>query len=204
MIMRIHPNLPASLLLAVGLAGCATLFQTGSEPRPEPIAERGLAALERGEYEAAIADLEWVATHFPDRPAGRYALLALAAAELDPANPQRRPDAGAELLASFRAMEENPRWTVPLANTLRGVVLELREIEERARVAERAAARAERTARETAERARTAASETSRAQEQEAALRNRVAALERELARSRQQLAEMRGEVQRMRRALGG
>jgi hypothetical protein len=155
--MRIRTHVPGSLLLAVCLAGCAALFQTGAHPRPEPIAERGLAALERADYDAAIPDLEWVSSHFPDRPVGRYALLALAAAELDPANPQRRPDTGAEILARFRAMEENPRWTVPLANTLRGVVLELRETEARARVAERAATRAEQSAREAAERARTVA-----------------------------------------------
>jgi hypothetical protein len=199
--MRTTPPVAGSLLIAICLAGCAAVLQAG--PDPDRIAERGLAALERGDYEAARADLEWVSTYHPDRPAGRYALLALAAAELDPANPEGRPEVGAERLARFRATEGNPRWTVPVANSLRGVVLALSDAEERARVAEAAAARAERTARQAEERARGAAREASEARSQRTTLGNRVGELERELAQSRRQLAQMRDEVERMRRTLG-
>jgi hypothetical protein len=43
---------------------------------------------------------------FPGAGGGTLRATAWAAAELDPANPQRRPGTGAELLATFRAMEE--------------------------------------------------------------------------------------------------
>jgi hypothetical protein len=201
--MRIRAHGLALFLVIACLAGCAALFEMGAGPHPDRIAERGLAALERGDFEEGIADLEWVSAHFPERASGRYALLALAAAELDPANPQRRADVGAELLASFRALDEKPLWTVPVANSLRGLVLELRDTQERARVAERAAARAERSAREAAERARAAARQASQAESRQASLGSRVADLERELAHSRQQLARTREEVDRMRRTLG-
>lgn len=195
--MRTIWPVTATLVMALVLSACASLM--GGGPSPERVAERGLAALERGEYAVAIADLEWVATHFRDRRAGRHALLTWAAAELDPANPERRPEAGAELLAEFRALEDNPPWLGPVANTLRGVVLELRDTEERASIAERSALRAERAASEAAERARGAAREATQA---ESRLGNRVSQLERELAQSREQLAGMRSEVERMRRAL--
>jgi hypothetical protein len=200
--MRIPPHVAGTLLMAGYLAGCATLFP-GARPSPEQVAERGLAALERGDHVAAIPDLVWVSTHYPDRPAGRYSLLAIAAAELDPANPTGDPDAGAVLLAKFRALSDNPSWTMPVANSLRGLVLELRDARDRARMAERARQRAERVAGEATERAREVAREASRAEAQSATLGNRVGQLERELAESRRQLAEARDEVERMRRTLG-
>lgn len=199
--MRIQTHGLVVVLVSVWLAGCATLLHGG--PSPERVAERGLAALERHEYDSARADLEWVSTNFPDRPAGRHALLALAAAELDPANPDRRPDVGADLLAHFRAMEDNPSWTMPVANTLRGLLLELGDTEERAIAAEEAVSRALRSARGAEERADSAAREASQAEARRAALGGRVSALERELAITRQQLAQARDEVRRMRRALG-
>jgi hypothetical protein len=192
--MRTHAYGPALALVAALLAGCASLLPGGATP--DRIAERGLDALEREQYAAAIADLSWVATHYPDRPAGRYALLALAAAELDPANPERRPDAGAEHLASFRAMEGNPRWTMPVANALRGVLLELRDAEQKARAAERAAAEAQQAA-------RSARGEATQARAQQSSLGDRVAELERELDETRRQLTRARGEIERMRRTLG-
>lgn len=194
--MRIPPQAAGSLLIAVFVAGCATLLQAGSSPGPEQIAERGLAALERHDYDAAVADLSWVSTYHPDRPAGRYALLALAATQLDPANPGGRPDVAGELLATFRAMEDNPKWTVPLANTLRGMMLELRDVQERALAAEGAAARADRSAREAVDQA-------SQVRAERTALANRAVELERELARTRHQLARAREEVERIRRTLG-
>jgi hypothetical protein len=199
--MRTIWPVTATLVMAIVLAGCASLLRGG--PSPERIAERGLAALKRGEYAVAIADLEWVATHLRDRRAGRHALLTWAAAELDPANPEPRPEVGAELLAEFRTLEDNPPWMMPVANTLRGLMLALRDTEERARIAERSALRAERAASEAAERARGAAREASQAEARQASLGNRVSQLERELAQTRQQLARERGEVERMRRALG-
>jgi hypothetical protein len=192
--MRTHAHGPALLLIAVLLAGCASLLPGGTTP--DLIAERGLDALERGEYGAAIADLSWVATHHAERPAGRYALLALAAAELDPANPERRPDEGADHLARFRAMEDNPRWTVPVANALRGVHLELRDTEERATTAERAAAEAQQAA-------RSASRDATQARSQHSSLGNRVAELELELAETQRQLTRARSEIERMRRTLG-
>jgi hypothetical protein len=194
--MRIPPQAAGSLLIAVFVAGCATLLQSAASPTPEQIAERGLEALARHDYEAAIADLSWVSTYHRDRPVGRQALLALAAAELDPSNPGGRPDVGAELLAAFRAMEDHPTWTVPVANTLRGLLLELRDAQERARVAEDATARADRSARQAVEQA-------SQVRAERTALATRASELERELTRTRHQLARAREEVERIRRTLG-
>jgi hypothetical protein len=201
--MRKPVPLAGSLTVVVLVAGCATILQAGPRAEPDRIAERGLSALERDDFQGAIPDLEWVSTHFPDRPSGRYALLALAAAELDPANPHRRPEVGAALLGEFMAREGNPRWTSPIARSLRRTVLELRDAEERVVAARQAASRSAQAAREAEERASDAAREAGQAEARRASLGSRVAQLEWELAQSRQQLAEMRDEIDRMRRTLG-
>lgn len=195
--MRTHRNLLGYLILAAAVGGCATLFQGGGRESPERVAERGLEALERGDYEAGMADLRWVSTYHSDRGIARYTLLALAAAELDPANPDRQLEAGSERLSQLRALPDNPSWTVPVVRSLHRISLELQRERERADQAE-GAARAARA------RATVAAREADEAQTGQAALRNRVSALERELELSQRQLAEARREVARMRQALGG
>jgi hypothetical protein len=200
--MKRHLYVPALVLTAFGLAGCAALLQ-GDRLRPEPVARRGLEALERQEFDAAITDLTWVATHFLDRSVGKHALLALAVAELDPGNPGRRPEEGAEHLARFRRLTDWPPWTVPVANALRGLALEVRDAEARARRAERAARRAVREAREATARADEAGESERNARTENRSLRTRMSRLEAELQETREQLEEARVEVERMRRILG-
>jgi hypothetical protein len=192
---------PFLFIAGLWLTGCAALLQPDSRPGPDRIAARGLAALEEGDYQAGLADLTWVSTHYPDRAAGRHALLALAAALVNPANPVGSLDDGAEVLATFRALPDNPPWTAPLANSLRGLLLELRDARDRTDAAERARAGAEQSAREASERAQTAAE---KAAAREAALEEQVADLERQLEESQRRLAAARAEVARMRRTLGG
>lgn len=187
----------AYVILAASLAGCATLLQGGGRETPEQVADRGLEALERGDYAAAMPDLIWVSTYHSERPAGRYSMLALAAVELDPANPERRPEIGRELLSEFRMLSENPPWTVPLARALHRLAFEVEDTRERAERAERERDRA------TAEVGR-AEEEASEVRREQRLLQSRVAQLERQLEASRQETAEARRELARMRRALGG
>jgi hypothetical protein len=195
--MRTHRTLLGYVILAAAVGGCATLFQGGGRESPERVAERGLEALERGDYDAGMEDLRWVTTYHSDRGIARYALLALAAAELDPANPNRQMESGSERLSELRALADNPPSTVPVIRSLHRLTLELQEEKERAD-------RAEGAARAASERATVAAREADEAQSGQAALRSRVGTLERELELSRRQLAEARREVARMRQALGG
>jgi hypothetical protein len=195
--MRTHRTLLGYLILAAAVGGCATLFQGGGRESPERVAERGLEALERGDYDAGMADLLWVTTYHPDRGIARYALLVLAASELDPASPDRQLESGSERLSELRALPDNPSWTLPVARSLHRLSLELQEERERADEAERAAQAAR-------ELATVAAREAEEAQTGQAALRGRIGALERELELSRRQLAEARREVARMRQALRG
>jgi hypothetical protein len=199
--MTSRPRVPALLLATLCLTGCSALFQS-RPPTPEEVAERALAALARDDHQAAIPDLEWVHTHFPDRPIARDAMLAHAAAELDPANPDRRPDVGTDLLGELRLQEDGPPW-LPVTHALHRVALELRATRERADQAETARDRARQAARLAAERGRLAAGEAGRARQEAESLQNRVASLERQLAQSRREAEAMRREVARIRRALG-
>jgi hypothetical protein len=194
--MRMQRLFLGYLLLAAATGGCAAWFQ-GERESPERVAERGLEALTRGDYDAGIADLRWVSTYHPERGIARYTLLVLAAAKVDPANPDRQLDAGSDRLSELRALPENPNWITPVAGSLHRLILELQLERERAE-------QAERSARAARERATAATREVGAAQNEREALRGRVAQLERELQASRQQVAAARQEVARMRRALDG
>lgn len=195
-IMRTHARLLGYVILAASLGGCATLLP-GSRESPERVADRALEALEHGDYAAAMADLTWVSTYHLERAAGRYSLLALAAAELDPANPERRPEVGRDLLTEYRVLTENPKWTVPVANAFHRLAFELEDTSERAERAERERDRA-------MAEARRATGEAREAQEERGSLQGRVSQLERQLEASLRETAEARRELARMRRALGG
>lgn len=134
------------LLLAVLLAGCAGWLRRGGAD-PEQRLERGLAALEAEQFSEAHADLSWVYTSYADQKLGRRALLALAALELDPRNPERRLAIGAELAGRYLRMSDIPRWTEPAAEALYLLALELGGTERQKGEAEAAAARAQARAR---------------------------------------------------------
>ena len=116
------------IFLLAGLAasaGCATLASADREPEPEAQLEAGLAALEHGEYSRARSHLGWVYSTRWDEPAGRHALLALIATDLDPRNPDRRLANAAELAARLVTQAEAPAWTSPLGESLYLIALEL-------------------------------------------------------------------------------
>jgi hypothetical protein len=122
------------------LAGCATLkapFESESERR----LDRGLQALERGDFRAAHEALSWVAQHDADDSHGQRAMLALVALEMDPRNPSRRIAVGADVAANYLRLD-TPEWTKPLAQAFYLLGLELGAAEDRVERAEREAERA--------------------------------------------------------------
>ena len=124
------------------LVGCATL-KAPLESRGEKRFEEALAALARGDYRTAHEGLTWVAQNDSDDDHGQQAQLILAALDLDPRNPERRIAQGADIAASYlaRSDKEEP-WTVPVAQTLYLLGLELGAAEDRVEKAEREAERA--------------------------------------------------------------
>jgi hypothetical protein len=124
------------------LVGCATL-KAPLESRGEQRFEEALAALGRGDYRSAHEGFTWVAQNERDDDHGQHALLILAALELDPRNPERRIAQGADVAASYLGVpDKEENWTVPVAQTLYLLGLELGAAEERVEKAEREAERA--------------------------------------------------------------
>jgi hypothetical protein len=116
-----------TMVLAVTLSaasGCAT-FAGNREPDPAGDLAAGLEASAAEDFAGARALLLPVYRQHWASPVGQQALLALAALEVDPRNPERRPEAAAELLARYLGIEAAPEWTVPVAESLYLVALEL-------------------------------------------------------------------------------
>ncbi len=128
----------ATLLVAVSalvLVGCAT-FSSAFRSRGDERFKTGIQALSNGDYNTARTDLTWVAQHYASDDEGQRALLILAALEMDPRNPTRRTDVGADLAASFLRLPERDTWVDPVAQTLYLLDLELGAAEQRAEAAE--------------------------------------------------------------------
>ena len=117
--------------------GCASLTSLGQSDGHARF-DSGIKALAEGNYSAAHRDLAWVAERFAHEDAGQRAVLVLAAMELDPRNPARRPDAGSDLAGTFLQLPDRDGWIDPVAQTLYLLGLELGAAEERAQRAERA------------------------------------------------------------------
>jgi hypothetical protein len=94
---RVVPVLVFLLSACAGSSGPSALG-------PADRLERGLGALEQGEFEAAVADFLWVAEREGGSRRGREALLLAMAADLDPRNKSRRLDEGAALAARYLAV----------------------------------------------------------------------------------------------------
>jgi hypothetical protein len=178
---------------AVALAGllvsCATLkapFESNGEERLAV----ALEALARGDYRAAHEGLTWVANTFADEEEGHQATLALAALELDPRNPGRRIEVGADVAANYLRMDEKPAWTQPLAQTLYLLGLELGAAEERVEKAEREAERA--AARLPALPGPTVSARIRTVEQDRDRLARRVEALEKQLAEKDQELQRIK------------
>lgn len=112
---------PMHLLVAamlVGLGACSAL-------RPGPPMEedasyrldRGLNALEAGQYRDAFDDLAWVQAQCAGHVRGAEALLAMAALELDPRNESGRPELGTDLLGQVLREPPRTRAIRPLSET---------------------------------------------------------------------------------------
>jgi len=191
-------NVVAVGALTVVLAACATL-----NPFVESSAasrfDRGMRALERGDYAQATVDLGWVATHHADRSVGREALLVVAALEMDPRNPKRRLSLGADLTQSYLLNRGNEEWTLPIARTLHLLALELGAAEERVAAAEaerqRAEARLELPGPSVPERLKMIQDERDR-------LARRVNQLEQQLSTAEKNLAEKDKELERIRKTI--
>jgi hypothetical protein len=112
------------------LPACATL-STYFDSRADQRLAVGIAAFQRGDYVTANEELGWVVERYGSEEIGRQALLAVAAVEMDPRNPQRRLALGAELIGSYLRLEEQPEWVVPAAQTLYLMSMEMGAAEER-------------------------------------------------------------------------
>lgn len=86
--------------------------------------EHGVLAMESGDFRLAAERLAPVAAICPVDALGRQAMLLLAASELDPANPARRPDAAAELAAFQLARRAEGEWEGALASRLYTLALD--------------------------------------------------------------------------------
>jgi hypothetical protein len=178
-----------ALAVAGLLTGCATL-KGSLESRAEERLEASLAALARGDYRAAHEGLAWVAEHDAGDKHGRRALLALAALELDPRNPDRRIAAGTDVAASYLTLEEKDSWTNPVAQTLYLLGLELGAAEERVEKAERAAERA--AARLPSLPGPSVSARIRNVEQERDRLKSRVETLEKELGEKVQELERIR------------
>ena len=124
--------------IALLLAGCATLSSVTSSSAEKRF-DAGMRALANGDYTVAHQELSWVAERYANKEEGQRALLILASMEMDPRNPSRRTDVGADLAATFLRLPERDAWVDPVAQTMYLLGLELGAAEERAQRAERAA-----------------------------------------------------------------
>ena len=178
-----------ALALAGLLTGCAAL-QGALGSRGGDRLEEALAALARGDYPSAQEGLSWVAQHDVDDDHRREALLALAALELDPRNPARRIAVGTDVAASYLSLQETDAWTIPVAQTMYLLGLELGAAEERVEKAERAAERA--AARLPSLPGPSVSARMRNVEQERDRLKARVETLEKELSEKNQELERIR------------
>lgn len=185
------------LLVATLLTGCATVLHRTSEP--DARLDAGLLALAEKDYPVAFDNLVWVVTNHPDEPAGRRALQALVALDLDPRNPQRRINVGAQLAARFLRRDDVSAWERPLIETVYLLAVELGAAEERAAQAEANANAAEAKVRRKGSvptySGQTVTARIGAVTDERDRLKRRVGQLEKELA-------EKDAELQRIRKAI--
>ncbi|MEX0891653.1 MAG: hypothetical protein WEB88_05725 [Gemmatimonadota bacterium] len=192
---------PLALFLAAGVAGCATLG-LGGPSEEEASLEAGLAALAAGDYRTAHEHLEWTARTHPDEVEGQRALLALAAAELDPRNPARRLWATADLAERYLELPEAPGWTRPLAESLFLVAAELGAAEESAVAAESENRRLRFEGSTVPDRLRDAASARDAALVERNELQTRLDSMERVVSIRNDSITALNKELERIRKLI--
>lgn len=194
-------NIIAVGAFALLAAACAT-FNPFFETRGESRFERGMQALERGDYPQASQDLGWVATNHADEPIGRQALLAVSALEMDPRNPKRRLALGADLTQAYLLNRGSEEWTLPVARTLHLLALELGAAEERVAAAEAEKQRAEARASSLTLPGPTVPARMKAIQDERDRLQRRVNQLEQQLQTTEKNLAEKDRELERIRKTI--
>ncbi len=107
-----------SIATALSAGACATAPASDAEPPPAERLTTGLAALESSEYGDAYDNLILVRSVCGDAPLGQQALLVLAAAELDPRNPERQLELAREFAAHYLSLPNRAAWAEPLAESL--------------------------------------------------------------------------------------
>lgn len=118
----VSARFPAALLLTaltVVVAGaCASAPTNDRTLQPAEHLTTGLVALESADYNIAYDNLLEVRSVCGDSPLGQQALLVLAAAELDPRNPERQIELAAEFAAHYLGLPNRAAWAQPLAESL--------------------------------------------------------------------------------------
>ncbi|HUE76853.1 MAG TPA: hypothetical protein VMM83_02850 [Longimicrobiales bacterium] len=110
-----HLLVPAVL---IGLGACSALRPAERlEQDATYRLDRGLRALDAGQYREAFDDLVWVESHCAGHVRGAEAHVALAALELDPRNERGRAGLGTDLLGQLLRDPAPPAWVRPLAET---------------------------------------------------------------------------------------
>lgn len=146
----VRPNpvaVPVAVLTSIVLLGCLTpgpaTAPVHPEPGPEPRAvlagplpggplpharddlSAGLAAIESANPDAAYGHLTAVLEQCGSSSLGQQALLTMAAAELDPRNPDPRRKLAAEAAAQVAARQDPDTWPGQIARSLYGIALRL-------------------------------------------------------------------------------
>ena len=192
----------ASVCLALAGAACASGGRVSSTHVAAARLDDGALALTQGDFEAAHERLLEARETCGDALLGRQALLLLGALELDPRNPRRSPDQGAEHTARYLSYPETFPWTRPLAESLYLLALELGASKPETDV--RGLAAAERAAPdcEVADRYSVQAAAVELPTLNQPSVQTRVRALERKRAELERHLAELQGELERVRATL--
>ena len=191
---------PLLIALAAALTGCAVLGGIG-EPDTEAQLDRGLAALRAREYADARRILEPVYQSSWQNRAGQDALMALAAAELDPRNPDRRLWAGADLAGRLLNIPQAAPEYIPVAETMYLLAVELGAQEEQLARADSAKAAADR-ARRPSSSVLSVPARMSKLQADRDALNRRVEQLQTTLRTRDKELADAKQELERIKKTL--
>lgn len=185
----------AALFAAVGLttiAACATLRP--AKPSDNDLRfTNGVKALNAGDFATAESSLNAVVQAGTAEAVNQRALLVLAAAQMDPRNPNRKTESGAQLAARFLRLPERDDWVDPIAQTLYLLGLELGQAEDRADRAEQQAQQAKQQQRELPKLTGPTVTARIKAVEQERdRLAKRVSSLEDQLAQSQRELERIK------------
>lgn len=123
-LMRLPLGLAGPILIACGAIACATP-RAPAPPAPGDQLDHALELLRAARYPDAKQALAELAASDPTTPEGRLALLAMAAIEIDPRNPDRHPEVGASLAAAHLRHAPDDPLTTTVAEVLGLVAREL-------------------------------------------------------------------------------